>query len=232
MSKYDYFVDKKISALAKLIHWLFDRRQIGYIKRHKTGDYPRILEIGVGTGRLGIKLLKAGYRYDGIDESDAVIQHCLRKHGFYPKKFHVPPIPYAPNCLDFVILNHVLEHSTTPGQALQLLEEIERVLKPGGKLLLTAPAIEFYSNDFWAIDYTHTFPVSSERLFTMFRDAGLEISTCKLFYGGLVVCIGWPLDMAFSALFGLLARLFPGNPKWGRAKILFRPDLYVIGMKK
>lgn len=45
-------------------------------------------------------------------------------------------VPFPENYFDFVILSEVIEHLESP---LDVLKEIFRVLKPGGKLLLVAP---------------------------------------------------------------------------------------------
>lgn len=51
------------------------------------------------------------------------------------------PLPFAKDSVDFVYLAHVLEHFYFPTEALSLLEEIRRVLKPGGVLRVVVPDI-------------------------------------------------------------------------------------------
>lgn len=51
------------------------------------------------------------------------------------------PLPFGKGSVDFVYLAHVLEHFYFPVEALGLLREIRRVLKPGGVLRVVVPDI-------------------------------------------------------------------------------------------
>ena len=46
------------------------------------------------------------------------------------------PLPFAESCADRVVLEHVLEHVAEP---VRLIEEIYRILKPGGVLQVEVP---------------------------------------------------------------------------------------------
>jgi SAM-dependent methyltransferase len=50
-----------------------------------------------------------------------------------------PPFPFSDRCYDLVLCCEVLEHLT--GDPMAMMTEINRVLKPGGMLLLTTPNI-------------------------------------------------------------------------------------------
>jgi len=51
-------------------------------------------------------------------------------------------LPFAAGSTDRVYLSHVLEHAYYPNEALQLLREIHRVLRPGGRVRIVVPDIE------------------------------------------------------------------------------------------
>ena len=54
-------------------------------------------------------------------------------------EFHqavVPPLAFAANSFDFVISFQVIEHIK---QDVELVREVKRVLKPGGKFIVTTP---------------------------------------------------------------------------------------------
>ncbi len=99
-----------------------------------------LLEIGCGEGR-GIELLapKAD-KYIAIDKIGEIFDYILKKH---PEiEFHnilVPPItPIADNSIDTLVTFQVIEHIKDDDQ---YVKEIYRVLKPGGKAIISTPNI-------------------------------------------------------------------------------------------
>ncbi|MCW5911994.1 MAG: class I SAM-dependent methyltransferase [Cyclobacteriaceae bacterium] len=97
-----------------------------------------LLEVGCGEGRGIDWLLPVAEQYTAIDKIAPVIEGLKRK---YPQAvFHsgnIPPLPvFADNTFDAVVSFQVIEHIENDGL---FLEEINRVLKPGGVALLTTP---------------------------------------------------------------------------------------------
>lgn len=95
-----------------------------------------VLEIGCGWGR-GLELLtKAASHYTGIDKNADLIQ-ALGKA--YPQSSFIaasiPPLAgLADNTFDYIVTFQVIEHIENDDL---FVREAHRVLKPGGKLLLT-----------------------------------------------------------------------------------------------
>ena len=105
-------------------------------------DYVKgdLLEIGCGEGR-GIETLSPrSNTYTALDKINPVIQDLARKHENV--KFinaFVPPMNMLPdNKFDVIVSFQVIEHIKNDKF---FLEEIYRVLKPGGKALITTPNI-------------------------------------------------------------------------------------------
>lgn len=96
----------------------------------------RVLEIGCGWGR-GLQLLtQSASHYTGIDKNAELIAD-LSQH--YPHaKFiqaNIPPLSgLADNTFDYIVTFQVIEHIQNDDL---FVKEAYRVLKPGGKLLLT-----------------------------------------------------------------------------------------------
>ena len=103
-----------------------------------SGD---LLEIGCGEGR-GVELLapKAN-RYMAIDKIQEVIDRLSAK---YPDvdfvQAHIPPITTVEdNAFDVIVSFQVIEHIKDDKA---YLEEIYRILKPGGRAIITTPNIK------------------------------------------------------------------------------------------
>lgn len=100
-----------------------------------------VAEIGCGDGR-GIELLAPGSeRYVGLDKSTAVARK--RTEGKFQQleliETLMPPVPLPDNSFDVVLSFQVIEHIMDDTL---FLEELHRILKPGGKLYLTTPNIK------------------------------------------------------------------------------------------
>ena len=95
-----------------------------------------VLEIGCGWGR-GLELLtKAADQYTGVDKNDELIAALSAE---YPKATFIsamiPPLStFADNTFDYIVTFQVIEHIQNDDL---FIKEAHRVLKPGGKLLLT-----------------------------------------------------------------------------------------------
>lgn len=95
-----------------------------------------VLEIGCGWGR-GLELLtKAAKHYTGIDKNKELIAALGAE---YPASTfiaaNIPPLQgLADNTFDYIVTFQVIEHIQNDDL---FIKEAHRVLKPGGKLLLT-----------------------------------------------------------------------------------------------
>jgi len=119
---------------------------------HARGD---ILEIGCGQGRGVELLLHRATSYTGIDKINEVVKNLKAK---FPKgdfrQSVIPPLTGLPdNSFDLVVSFQVIEHIKDDKLFLQ---EINRVLKPGGKAMISTPNIKHsLSRNPWHIrEYT------------------------------------------------------------------------------
>ncbi len=105
------------------------------IRRHLEGP---ILDAGCGRGDWVAFLKRNGYQVTGIDYSDEMTQFNRKLHP--GKEFfsgRIQQMPFADNTFGSVVSWGVIEHEEAgPHMA---LEEFRRVLRPGGRILVTVP---------------------------------------------------------------------------------------------
>jgi SAM-dependent methyltransferase len=98
----------------------------------------KLLEIGVGVGRGLEVMLQNCEHYTGIDKNQTLIENLQTR--FQQADFvtqNIPPFAGLPdNSFDWIISFQVIEHIQNDRLFVQ---EIHRVLKPGGKVILTTP---------------------------------------------------------------------------------------------
>jgi ubiquinone/menaquinone biosynthesis C-methylase UbiE len=123
-------------------------------------------------------------------------------------------LPIREASLDCVLCTEVLEHVRDPATALQ---EIARVLRGGGYLILTVPfLVELHEEPEDYYRYT------SHGLAYLLREAGFEVERCVTKGDALAVLVSfaqWPLFKMWSALSaasGMRWLYSPRNPVlWG-----------------
>jgi len=98
----------------------------------------KVLDLGCGNGRVINILEKFNINYTGLDISQNLINLAQKK---YPEKeFIVSDLlktPFSDNKFDYVLSLATLHHIPSEEQRLNALLEINRILKPGGIILIT-----------------------------------------------------------------------------------------------
>jgi len=109
-----------------------DKKIISYIK-----DEHKILDIGCGEGITLEKITKTfpSKNIKGIDYIKENVEIC-KKHGLPVEYGSVYDLKIEDNSIDSVVFLEVIEHISDYKKALQ---EISRVLKPNGSLILIFP---------------------------------------------------------------------------------------------
>ncbi len=117
---------------------IFQRHLIAYKEAAKLIN-GIVLEVGSGEGYGIVELADKAQKYIAIDKYDSPIEKGLKEQNNIEfHKMNVPPLKFEDNSIDFVVTFQVIEHIKDDEKFVQ---EIHRVLKPGGKLILTTPNI-------------------------------------------------------------------------------------------
>jgi SAM-dependent methyltransferase len=101
----------------------------------------RTLEVGCGIGTVVAELTRRGHDAVGIDLPETAITHGLAKYGSIRLEVHAAErLPYPDRCFEVVLSLDVLEHIHGVEEH---LDEVRRVLVPGGRCLIATPAKQF-----------------------------------------------------------------------------------------
>lgn len=118
-------------------NYVFQRSLLAYVEASKIVS-GNVLEIGTGSG-YGIDIISPfADRFVTIDKYESDISHSKKNVEFI--KMNVPPLTHiADNSFDYVISFQVIEHIKNDKL---FVKEIFRVLKNGGKFIVTTPNIK------------------------------------------------------------------------------------------
>lgn len=180
----------------------------------------KLLDVGCGS-----KPYRSLFTVDGYIGLD-IDSETTRQRGLADQLYDGGEFPFPDGSFDSVLCNQVLEHVFNPDD---FLGEIARVLKPGGKLLLTVPFVwdeheqpfdyaRYSSFGLRALLEKQGFKLLSHNKLGADPSILFQLANAYLFK----ISQGWPrfahllltvTVMAFFNLVGLLVRrLLPGNP--------------------
>jgi SAM-dependent methyltransferase len=116
--------------------WAWPRRRALLLGELQPGD--RVLDLGCGAGRFVAALQVAGANVVGVELAAAALERARRNVPGADLRMVEPDggLPLGHGEIDLVWCSEVLEHVPDTGA---FLNEVRRVLKRGGRLLVTVP---------------------------------------------------------------------------------------------
>ncbi|MEK6793643.1 MAG: class I SAM-dependent methyltransferase [Spirochaetota bacterium] len=148
----------------------------------------RILDIGCATGLLLNHLKEQGWDSYGVEICHESAEYAAEEFGLTVFESKLEDVHF-PDChFDVVHLSHLIEHVPHPRE---LIEEIYRVLIPGGYMILTTPNIDgmaarLYGEDWRCVMDQHLYLFSKKTMKRMVEDAGFTVSR-QISWGSLPV---------------------------------------------
>jgi SAM-dependent methyltransferase len=116
--------------------WAWERRRALLLGEARPGE--RVLDLGCGSGRFVAALRDAGADPVGVEIAEAALERARAVAPGADLRLLEPggSLPLEHGSVDLVWCSEVLEH-VADGSG--LLHEVRRVLRPGGRLLVTVP---------------------------------------------------------------------------------------------
>jgi 2-polyprenyl-3-methyl-5-hydroxy-6-metoxy-1,4-benzoquinol methylase len=125
------------------------------------GPRARGLDVGCGQGWYACELAARGYLVDALDQSAEQIEQATRYAkargcGVRFQAVDAARLPFPDATFDFAYSINVIHHVTDPGSRAAVLQEIARVLRPGGLFFLHEintqnPFFRFYMSYFFPL---------------------------------------------------------------------------------
>lgn len=137
----------------------------------------QIVDIGTAIGHVPAVLKHSGFGNISCVDGTDLFRENLEKSGysFFTVDLEQEDLPFADASVDCCTCFEVIEHIERPTN---MLTEILRVLKPGGKLILTTPDLRRVQEYFYE-DPTHVRPFIKEGLARTLRTAGFSLMEIK-----------------------------------------------------
>ena len=176
-------IQSRLSEVDRYNEWIFEQFR-PYVGK-------RVLDVGCAIGNITQYLLDRGFVY-GIDVVEEFTVEIKKRFAdrlnFKAALFDIadPAVTFlASESIDTIICVNVLEHVEDDGQA---LDNMKRILVPGGKLLLLVPALQWLYGTMDAAD-NHFRRYNKRMLRERLPAAGFTLE--KVYYMNLVGIAGW-----------------------------------------
>lgn len=161
-------------------HWWYrGRREVigAELDRLPLNGAARALDAGCGSGRTLLQLARYCPEVAGLELNQEAAEVARGRGSFDVQIGRVEELPWPGESFDLITCLDVIEH--TPDDVVAL-EELRRVTRPGGWLLLTVPAYQALWSRHDEVNH-HYRRYSRQRLLRALRDSGWTLERITSF---------------------------------------------------
>ena len=192
--------------------------QVSLIQKYANGT--NLLDIGCAQGFFLFGASKAGYATKGIEIAQDAAAYARREFGLDIEAKPFEELQFAENYFDVVTLWQVLEHVPYP---LMMLEEVHRILKPGGLLVVSTPNIEaipakILRKRWWDIKRLHINQFTTRTLTDILQNTGFKNISSASYRGFVSLSILLTMVLKYLGVYEQLKAL--SNSDYILGKIL------------
>jgi SAM-dependent methyltransferase len=179
-----------------------------YLPKGKSSQSRQALDLGCGTG-LNLEHLERYAKTTGTDYFEEALRFCRERGHTMLCKADAVDLPFADGTFDIATALDVIEHLDDDYAALQ---ELRRVMRPGGILVVSVPAYRFLWT-YWDDILGHRRRYTTGMLRKVAERAGFRVR--KLSYSNaLTLAPAMAVRVSKSAIYKASARQGkPRNPK-------------------
>jgi SAM-dependent methyltransferase len=116
--------------------WLLAQPRRADFLRINWVEGGKVLDVGCSTGRYLEKLQRYGWDVYGVESNPIIADYARQKRGLNIHAGTLEAAEFPAQFFDAIVFSHVLEHLHDP---LAELQEVRRILKPGGQLVIALP---------------------------------------------------------------------------------------------
>ena len=152
-----YFYESFASAFDSKMNMYDTRKRMDVVYQELLVEDLRgktLLDAGCGTGWFSKIGVERGAKVTSMDLGENLLLEVQKKCETNRVVGSILDMPFENNSFDFIVSSEVIEHTPDPHKA---IEELARVLKPGGTLVLTTPN-KFWYFSIWIANKLHIRP--------------------------------------------------------------------------
>jgi SAM-dependent methyltransferase len=159
-----------------------------------ASDRGSLLDVGCGNGHFLSKMQTLGWQVQGVEPDEQAANIAQKVYNLKVLVGMLTDARFPDDSFDVVTLSHVIEHADDP---IYLLQECKRVLRSGGRLVLTTPNTESLGHRIFQGCWRglepprHLFLFSLEVLRSCVQKVGFDTITMRS-----TVRMGWSLYTA------------------------------------
>jgi ubiquinone/menaquinone biosynthesis C-methylase UbiE len=149
-----------------------------------------VLDIASGEGYGSAMLASSAAQVIGVDLAQDAVDHASRTYDLPNLSFRqgsAAAIPLDPHCMDCVVSFETIEHLD---QQQQMMQEINRVLRPGGLLIISSPDKRWYRDVPGGINPFHPKELYCEQFRELLTAnfAHVVLAGQRVLYGSVIAC--------------------------------------------
>ena len=151
------------------------KHRLDHIPRYVSDG--RLLDVGCGAGTYLGEMRALGWATSGVEASVQAARICERATGSTVFAGSFLDHTFEAESFDVVTMFHVLEHFRFPRAA---LAEVQRLLKPGGQILVEVPNASSLAATLFGVDWfawelpRHLYHFTPEALVRLLSDCGFD----------------------------------------------------------
>jgi len=139
-SSFGYQMNGPSKIIGSMLSWIGPLKELagGEVLWLEYGEQRRLLDVGCGNGSFLVHMRKLGWEVTGIEPDEEAISAAREKFGLEAFHGSLEEAKFPDGHFDAITMNHVIEHVLDP---IELLKECNRILRPGGTLVVVTPNI-------------------------------------------------------------------------------------------